>query len=87
MSSQAASGSLDSVTKSAVMNTLVTPSSSSSWAAVTSSASVPATKVDGPPTGTPTVNLRALGLGVLLTDIDIATDRNRTRLSSSRPSA
>jgi len=59
------SGVLDRVTKSAVMNTLVTPSIATSAAAVGSSTSRPATNVAGPPTSTPTVNLRALGLGVL----------------------
>ncbi len=47
------------------MNTLVTPSIATSAAAVGSSMSLPATNVAGPPTSTPTVNLSALGLGVL----------------------
>ena len=58
-------GVFERVTKSAVMNTLVTSWIARSAAAVGSSVSRPATKVAGPPTSPPTVNLRALGFGVL----------------------
>ena len=61
------SGVLDRVTKSAVMNTLVTPSIATKAAAVGSSISCPATNVAGPPTSTPTENLSAFGLGVFET--------------------
>ncbi len=55
---------LESVTKSAVMNTLVTPSSATSSAAMGSSMSAPATKVCGGPTSVPTENFNAFGFGV-----------------------
>lgn len=64
MSSQSASGVLVTVTKSAVMKTLTTPSISSKPAAAGSSGVSPAEKVAGPPTGLPTVNFIALGFGV-----------------------
>lgn len=54
------------VTKSAVMNTEVTPSMSNNAAASGSSTFPDPGKVLGPPTSTPTVNFNALGLGVLL---------------------
>lgn len=65
------SGVLEIVTKSAVMNRLVTPSNASSGPAKGSSSSWPVTKVLGPSTGRPTVNFRALGLGVgsIMTDM------------------
>jgi hypothetical protein len=50
--------------KSAVMKMLVTPSSWRMADAMGSSVGWPATKVAGPPTGVPTLNLIALGLGV-----------------------
>ena len=52
------------VTKSAVKNTLATPSRASNCDAHASSASTPCTRVPGPPTATPTVNLVAFGFGV-----------------------
>lgn len=52
------------VTKSAVMNRLVTPSNASSGPANGSLSSLPGTKVFGPSTGWPTVNFSALGFGV-----------------------
>lgn len=64
-----ASAVLERVTKSAVMKMLVTPSIAMRSAASGSSTAPPATYVLGPPTGAPTVNLRALGLGVLSTEI------------------
>jgi hypothetical protein len=66
MSSHDASAVLESVMKSEVMKTLVTPTIASNAAAVGSSAGRPSTKVAGPPTSVPTVNLRAFGFGVLL---------------------
>lgn len=60
------------VTKSAVKNTLATPSSSSSCARNSSSGFEPLTTVPGPPTGSPTENLRALGFGVGSTVTGIA---------------
>lgn len=69
MSDQSASGRLDTVTKSAVRKTLVTPSSAiNSWA-ITLSVGLSGVKVAGPPTGLPTENLTAFGLGVPSTDI------------------
>ena len=62
--SHEASGVLEMVTKSAVMKKLVTPSTARSRVASGSSVDAPATKVLGPPTGTPTENFIALGLGV-----------------------
>jgi hypothetical protein len=52
------------VTKSAVMKMLVTPGMASNPAATGSSGAEPATKVAGPPTGSPTENFAALGFGV-----------------------
>ncbi len=57
-------GALVIVTKSAVMNMLATPSISNSSLTKASSVSAPRTKVDGPPTGTPTANFIAFGFGV-----------------------
>jgi len=62
--SQEESGVLEMVTKSAVMKMLVTPGMSRSPAANGSSGLEPATKVAGPPTGSPTENLAAFGFGV-----------------------
>ena len=62
--SHEASGVFEMVKKSAVMKKLVTPSMASSWLASGSSVGAPATKVLGPPTGTPTENFIAFGLGV-----------------------
>jgi len=73
-----AAGVLDSVTKSAVMKMLVTPSSARSADAMGSSDGFPATNVAGPPTSMPTVNLSALGFGVL---------EMVTAMSSPEPSA
>lgn len=64
MSSQLASGSLVTVTKSAVMKTLATPSIPSRPLPIGSSVSWPALKVAGPPTGRPTENFIAFGFGV-----------------------
>jgi len=64
MPDQSASGCLDTVTKSAVRKTLMTPSRVNKAWARTLSVGLPATNVAGPPTGLPTVNLTALGLGV-----------------------
>lgn len=63
MASQSASALLVSVTKSAVLKTLTTPSMASKSAPSGSSTSSPA-KVAGSPTGRPTPNFMALGLGV-----------------------
>lgn len=52
------------VTKSAVMNKLVTPSISSSSFATGLSPAEPLTYVVGGPTGSPTANFMALGFGV-----------------------
>lgn len=64
ISSHEPPGALVTVTKSAVMKMLETPSSAVSSAAMGLSAGLPATKVAGPPTGLPTMNFIALGLGV-----------------------
>lgn len=64
ISFQSASGVLEMVTKSAVMNTLVTPSSASKAEPSGSSVGRAAVNVAGPPTGLPTVSLTAFGLGV-----------------------
>lgn len=72
IASHDASGTLDSVTKSFVMNTLVTPSMAIRAAPIGSSVSLPATTVVGPPTSTPTENFRAFGFGVLEISIPIA---------------
>lgn len=64
MASQREAGSLVIVTKSAVMNTLVTPSIPRSAMPNGSSVGLAAEKVVGPPTAVPTVNLSAFGLGV-----------------------
>lgn len=64
--------------KSAVMKMLVTPSSWRMADAMGSSVGWPAAKVAGPPTGVPTVNLIALGLGVgssLITGQFLSADR------------
>ena len=53
------------VAKSAVRKRLTTPGIASKAAASSLSAAFAAVNVIGPPTGLPTVNLRALGLGVL----------------------
>lgn len=58
------------------MNTVATPSMPMMAAAVGSSASAPATNVFGPPTSSPTVNFKAFGFGVLLTEMAMATDRS-----------
>lgn len=60
------------VTKSAVKNTLATPSSSNKEVRNSSSVSAPFTYVPGPPTGSPTENLRAFGFGVGSTVTGIA---------------
>jgi len=52
------------VTKSAVMNKLATPSISRSLLATGLSAAEPLTYVVGGPTGSPTANFMAFGLGV-----------------------
>ncbi len=57
-------GVLVTVTKSAVKKMLETFSISRISAMNVSDVSAPLTTVAGPPTGWPTVNLRALGLGV-----------------------
>lgn len=72
--SQEASGVLEMVTKSAVKKTLATPSSARSCDAHCSPGSPPFTRVPGPPTGTPTVNLVAFGLGVGSTRNAIAVE-------------
>lgn len=65
------------VTKSAVMNTLTTPSISRISAAVGSSTWPLALKVAGPPTGSPTVNFMAFGLGVGSGETGIGGERSR----------
>lgn len=55
------------VTKSAVKNTLATPSRPRRSARKASSGAEPLTKVPGPPTGWPTANFMALGFGVCST--------------------
>lgn len=57
-------GVFEMVTKSAVRKTLVTSSMPSSSPTKASSGSDPLTYVPGPPTGDPTLNFIALGLGV-----------------------
>ncbi len=52
------------VTKSAVMKMLATPATANRALATALSVSWPATKVAGPPTGSPTENFMALGFGV-----------------------
>lgn len=52
------------VTKSAVMNKLVTPTSCSNSLATELSLCFPLTYVVGAPTGSPTVNFMAFGFGV-----------------------
>ena len=79
MSSQAASGSLLMVTKSAVKNTLATPGSPSRNDPSGSSVGWLGTNVVGPPTGTPTVNFTAFGFGVELTVIDMQTSLATSR--------
>ena len=64
ISPQSASAVFEMVTKSAVKNTLVTPGRANSSDAISLSVGWDGTKVAGPPTGFPTVNLIALGLGV-----------------------
>lgn len=59
------------VTKSAVKNTLPTPSSASRSDTYLSSGDEPLTYVPGPPTGSPTVNFIAFGFGVFSTRIVI----------------
>ena len=61
------------VTKSAVKNTLATPSSASRSPRYFFSGDDPLTCVPGPPTGRPTVNLIAFGLGVFSTRTAIET--------------
>ena len=73
MDSQAASGSLLIVTKSAVKNTLATPGRPSSATPSGSSVGWLGTYVVGPPTWTPTVNFTAFGFGVELTVTGIDT--------------
>ena len=73
MESQAASGNLLSVTKSAVMKTLATPGNASNAPPRGSSVGWLGTNVVGPPTGTPTVNFAASGFGVELTVTGIGT--------------
>ena len=68
ISSQKASGDFEIVTKSADMNTLVTPSRARSGAAMGSSVSWPAAKLRGASKSAPTVNFKALGLGVGVTE-------------------
>lgn len=63
------------VTKSAVMKMLVTPSRASNERANDSSGSLPATCVVGPPTGFPTVNFMAFGLGDGATKTGMASSR------------
>lgn len=60
------------VTKLAVKNTLATPSSAKRSLRKGSSGSEPLTYVPGPPTGDPTVNLKALGFGVCSARIAMA---------------
>lgn len=55
------------VTKSAVKNTLATPSRARRSERYTSPGAAPLTKVPGPPTGRPTANFLALGFGVCST--------------------
>ncbi len=69
MSDQSASDRLDTVTKSAVRKTLVTPSRATNCWAITLSVGLSGVNVDGPPTGLPTVNLTAFGFGVPSTEI------------------
>lgn len=64
------------VTKSAVMNRLATPSMDNSSVATSLSVGLPATNVAGPPTGFPTGNFIAFGLGVGVAVIAIACDSN-----------
>lgn len=64
ISPQSASTVFDIVTKSAVRNTLVTPGIAKRPDAISLSVGWEETKVAGPPTGLPMVNLTALGLGV-----------------------
>lgn len=59
------------VTKSAVRNTLITPSRVNSGPTNSSGASAPLMYVPGPPTGTPVLNFIALGFGVGATVIAI----------------
>jgi len=61
------------VTKSAVKNTLATPSSASSSVRYVSFGDEPLTYVPGPPTGWPTENFIAFGLGVGSTRTAIGT--------------
>ena len=68
ISSQETSGLFESVTKSADMKTLVTPASARSGDATGSSMSTPAAKLLGESNSAPTVNLRAFGLGVGVTE-------------------
>ena len=64
ISDQSASSVFEMVTKSAVKNTLVTPGRAKSSDAISLSVGWDVTNVAGPPTGLPTVNLTAFGLGV-----------------------
>ena len=85
MAPQSASGLFEIVMKSAVMNMLVTPASSSISEAAGLSAGCPAMNVAGPPTGTPTENLTAFGFGVgssLITGMFLSTEWVGGQLSS-----
>ena len=64
MVDQSASADLVMVTKSAVMNADTTPSMANNSAPSGSSPGLSAVNVAAAPTGVPTVNLRAFGLGV-----------------------
>lgn len=64
ISPQSASVVFEIVTKSAVRNTLVTPGNARRSDAIGLSVGWEGTKVAGPPTGFPIVNLMALGFGV-----------------------
>ncbi len=74
--SQEASGVFEMVTKSDVKKTLATPSSARSSDAQAAPVSAPFTSVPGPPTGAPTVNLVAFGLGVGSTRTAIKGERS-----------
>jgi hypothetical protein len=78
--SHVASPSRVAVTKSAVMKTEMTPSSSR-IGATRSSAVAASVNVAGPPTGDPTVNFIALGLGVfsVVTPICVSVRRSSER--------
>ena len=74
--SQSSDPSDDTVMKSAVMNTEVVPGMAST-SRIPSGASSVDVKVAGPPTGLPTVNFMARGLGVGSTETLITDPRSR----------